>query len=68
MRRCKVSVAGLEFVLKYRDFMYELLLAIEANTGLHVNRLNWESGNSYIATLRNGTELPVTIKADRRIS
>ena len=67
MRKCRVSVAGLEFVMKYKDFMYELMVAIEANTGLHVRKLSWDTGNTYIATLRNGLELPVVIHSDRRV-
>ena len=68
MRRCRVEVSGIEFILKYKDFMYELMLAIELNTGLHVNKLSWNTGNTYIATLRNGLELPVVIHSDRRVS
>lgn len=67
MRRCRVEVSGIEFILKYKDFMYELMLAIELNTGLQVNKLSWNTGNTYIATLRNGLELPVVIHSDRRV-
>lgn len=68
MRRCRVSVAGIEFALRYRDFLYELWSAIESNAGLHVRNIRWDTGNAYIATLRDGTELPVMISADRRVS
>lgn len=68
MRRCRVSVAGIEFVLRYKDFMYELWSAIESNTGLTVRNLKWDSGNQYVATLRDGLELPVSIHSDRRVS
>lgn len=68
MRKCRVTVSGIEFVLKYKDFLFELWSAIEANTGLNIRKLSWDTGNSYIATLRNGTEIPVHISADRRIA